>query len=215
MKLYLTLTVLMFFSCQNSKQEKVKVPTTQKESFSVESAQKKEAEFLDSTYKCENAKFSSVLEEIPNRDSNAFKLTITSKENKNKFTKILDTRPGMSKINYCNDLYTVVSFPCGGPCYSQVFIFTDKNRPIEQYAYSQEVKNNSTIIGHIKDEEFEKLIIHNFLNSKELTVDISDMSYWNSGQLDSMVIKNDNLILYYQSKNEKQKTRSVNLKSIL
>lgn len=203
----------MTLSCQNSKREKV--APIHKEKILITSTQKEDEKYLDSIYNCENDKFSSTLEEIPNQESNAYKITITSKHSNDKFSKLLDIRPRMSKINYCNELYTVVGFPCGGPCYSQVFIFTDKNRPNEQYAYSQEVKNDPTIIGHIKDEKFEKLIIHNFSNSKELTVDISDMSWWNAGQVDSMVVKNDNLILYYQLENKTQKAKKVYLKPIL
>lgn len=143
------------------------------------------------------------------------KITISSKDGKTKFTKILDTRPEMSQIHYCNDLYTVVGFPCGGPCYSRVFVFTDKSRAVEQYDYPQEVKNSINIIGHIKDEKFENLIIHNFLNSKELVVHLPDSNPWNYGQMDSMSVKNDKLILYYQSKSSKSIAKSVNLKSIL
>jgi hypothetical protein len=171
--------------------------------------------YLDSVYKCESNDFISKLEEIPNRKSNAYKITIASKKGKNKITKILDTRPRMSHINYCNELYTVVGFPCGGPSYSQVFIFTDKNRPIEQYNYSQKVKNNQNIIAHINNEEFEKLIIHNLLNSKELIVDISDSNMWNYGQMDSMIVKRNNLILYYVTDKKKNKIKTIDLKTIL
>lgn len=205
----------MLLSCQNPKQEKVKTQSVKKEKLSDKSIWKRDVKYIDSIYNCENDKFSSSLEEIPNTDYNAYKITITSKENKNKFSKLLDIRPGMSNIAYCNDLYTVVGFPCGGPCYSQVFVFTDKNRPIEQYTYSQEIKNNPNIIGHIKDEKFEKLIIHNFLNSKELSIDISDMNYWYAGQVDSMVTKKDDLILYYKLDTEKQIAKKVSIKSIL
>jgi hypothetical protein len=109
----------------------------------------------------------------------------------------------------------VVGFPCGGPCYSQVFIFTDNKRPIEQYNYSQKIKNNQNIIAHIKNEQFEKLIIHNFFNSKELIVDISDSNLWNYGQMDSMLVKKNNLILYYKSVKKTSKSKTIDLKSIL
>ncbi|VXC33812.1 hypothetical protein FLAVO9AF_840018 [Flavobacterium sp. 9AF] len=171
--------------------------------------------YLDSVFKCENNKFISELEEIPNRNSNAYKITITSKNGQNKITKLLDTPPRMSHINYCNELYTVVGFPCGGPCYSRVFIFTDKNRPNEQYSYSQKIENNQNIIAYIKDEVFEKLIIHNFLNSKELIVDISDSNMWNYGQMDSILVKKNNLILYYECDNKKNKIKTIDLKTIL
>ncbi|MDI1255964.1 MAG: hypothetical protein PSV16_07665 [Flavobacterium sp.] len=220
MKIYFSLFLLLFLSCQNdSKQRKKNILPSKKQDssvgFSKKNYIKSDEKFLDSIYNCENSNFTSVLEEIPNRSSNAYKITITSKKGEKKITKILDTRPTMSQINYCNDLYTVVGFPCGGPCYSQVFIFTDKNRPVEQYDYAQEVKNNQNIIAHIKNEEFEKLIIHNFLNSKELIVDIPDSNFWNYGQMDSMLVRKDNLVLYYVSVKKKNKTKTINLKTIL
>ena len=219
-KISLLFFFLIFSSCQNnSKQKKKNVLTSKKQIDSVKLPETdniiSDKKYLDSVYKCENNKFISELEEIPNRDSNAYKITITSKKGKNKITKILDTRPRMSHINYCNELYTVVGFPCGGPCYSQVFIFTDKNRPIEQYTYSQKVENNQNIIAYINDEVFEKLIIHNFLNSKELIVDISDSNMWNYGQMDSMLVKKNNLILYYESDKKKNKIKTIDLKTIL
>ena len=177
--------------------------------------QKTNLQHLDEDYTCESALFSSLLEEIPNQDSNAYKITITSKENNISFSKLLDTRPQGSHINYCNDLYTVVGFPCGGPCYSRVFVFTDKNRHIEQYSYAQEVKNNTSIIAYIKDEAFENLIIHNFLNDKELFIDISDMNYWVYGQADSLIFQNENLLLHYASIDNEFVTKEVSLKSIL
>lgn len=215
MRTYLIFIALLFLRCGDSKKmesthEIKKIPTkTAKRNIDSE------AKLLDSTYRCENDNFISVLEEVPNTESNAYKLTIFSKHSNDTIIKILDTRPQMSKINYCNEFYTVVGFPCGGPCYSRVFIFTDKNRPTEQYTYPQETKNNANIIAHIEDEEFENLIIHNFSTSKELTVNISDSNPWNYGQMDSMIVEKDNLILYYQSKGEKQITKKVNLKTIL
>ena len=220
MKLYFAILIITFLSCQkDSKQDKSNESTSRKDNISSEKPNannfEREKEFLDSIYNCENSKFISVLEEIPNQNSDAYKLTITSKNGNGKFTKILDTPPHMSQIHYCNDLYTEVGFPCGGPCYSRVFVFTDKNRPIEQYTYAQKVKNNSNFIAHIKDEEFEKLIIHNFLNSKELIVDISDAILLNYGQMDSLLIRKDNLVLYYESNKNKSIVKKVNLKKIL
>ena len=215
MRTYLIFIALLFLSCRNSK----KMESTQEiKEFPTKVAKRNidsESQLLDSTYRCENDKFISVLEEVPNTESNAYKLTIFSKQSNDTIIKILDTRPQMSKINYCNEFYTVVGFPCGGPCYSRVFVFTDKNRPSEQYTYPQETKNNANIIAHIENEEFENLIIHNFSTSKELTVNISDSNPWNYGQMDSMIVERDNLILYYQSKGEKLITKKVNLKTIL
>ena len=217
MKISLLLFFLILFSCQNNSKQKTNIVLVPKNK--VNSVKLSETnntilnkKKLDSSNYCENNKYISVLQEIPNQKSNAYKITITSKNGKEKITKILDVRPCMSQINYCNNLYTVVGFPCGGPCYSQVFIFTVKDRPIEQYNYSQKVKNNQNIIAHINNEEFEKLIIHNFLNNKELIINISDSNMSNYGQMDSMIVKKDRLILHYLSINNKNKIKIIDLK---
>lgn len=209
MKIYFTFLLLLLLSCQKDSKQATMASVLRKGSSATDSVKQ------NSRYHCESSKFISVLEEIPNRDSDAYKLTITPKNGKSKIVKVLDIRPAMSQIHYCNDLYTEVGFACGGPCYSRVFIFTDKDRPNEQYVYSQKVKNNPNVIAHIKDEEFEKLIIHNFLNSKELIVDISDANFLNHGQMDSLLITKDNLVLYYLSDKNKNITKRINLKAIL
>jgi len=220
MKIYFIFLILLFLSCQkNTNRNKNNISTSKNENGLKKTSKvvniAREKEFLDSIYNCENNEYISVLEEIPNRNSNAYKLTIISKKVKSKFTKILDTRPKMSQIDECNDLYTEVGFPCGGPCYSRVFVFTDKNRPIEQYDYVQEVKNNPKIIAHIKNEKFEKLIMHNFSNNKELTIDISNANFFNYGQMDSLIIKKNILFLYYISNQKKNIVKRINLKTIL
>lgn len=220
MKKYFIFFLFIFLGCQkDSNNEKSNLQTSRKEKSLKESSKTNkfeiDNEYLESIYNCENNEFISVLEEIPNRNSDAYKLTIKSKKGNSKFTKIINTQPEMSQIHGCNNLYTEVGFPCGGPCYSRVFVFTDKNRPIEQYFYVQKVKNNSNFIAHIKNEEFEKLIIHNFTNSKELSVNISDAILLNYGQMDSLIFAKDNLVLYYVSNKNKSIIKKINLKTIL
>ncbi len=41
------------------------------------------------------------------------------------------------------------------------------------------------------------------------------MNYWNAGQVDSRMVKNDNLMLYYQLENENQIVKKIYLKPIL
>jgi hypothetical protein len=117
-------------------------------------------------------------------------------------------------INYCEKDYVVVGFACGGPCYSQVFIFTD-NRENKQFDYGQRISNNSNIIAHIKDEEFEKLIIHNFKNGKELIVNNSDIDWMYYGQMDTLYLLGSTLKLEYQTENKQTKKKSVSLKQIM
>jgi hypothetical protein len=218
MKIYLLFLVLGVFGCQSNTEEVVteknNSPELMKKSLDSINIDEDEKRFRDSLYNRESENFISKLEEIPGRDSNAYKLTISSKDGKIKFTKILNTRPQRSMINYCTDMYTVVGYSCGGPCYTQFLVFTDQSRPTEQYSYGQRVSEHPNIIGHIKDEGFEKLFVRNLSNSKELTIDISDGHLINYGHMDTMYIVKNNLIIIYPS-NKKQKKKIVNIESIL
>lgn len=215
MRIFLLIFTLLTLSCKNSKEEKPIQKINEVSNKTSSRNNKSEKKTSDSDYSCENNNFISTLEEIPNTETNAYKITIHSKTTNDSIVKLLDTRPKMSRISYCNELYTVVGFSCGGPCYSRVFIFTEKNRENEQYSYTQTIKNNPNIIAHIKDENFDRLIIHNFLNNKELAVNISNSNPWNYGQMDSIIEKKENLMLYYQSKKGKQIIKKVNLKNLL
>lgn len=174
-----------------------------------------EKRFRDSLYNRESDNYISKLEEIPDIDSNAYRLTISSKNSEKHFSKILNTRPKASLINYCNDYYTVVGFSCGGPCYSQVFIFTDERRPIEQYDYTQSVTGYPNIIAHTKNEEFEKLIVHNFDNDKEIVVDNPDINFMNYGQMDTMYIIGKELRIEYRTEKDKTRKKTISLQKIL
>lgn len=218
MKKYLTILIVLLIGCQIKSVDKTKSnPETSikdLKSKELEKLEESEQRFRDSLYNRESDNYISKLEELPNKDSNAYKLTISSKNGKKAFTKILNTRPGGSMINYCTDLYTVVGFSCGGPCYTQIFVFTDKNRPIEQYSYAQRVIDYPNIIAHIKNEEFEKLFVRNFNNGKELKIDISDGHLINYGHMDTMYILKNDLVVIYPS-NKKQKKKIINIESIL
>ncbi len=221
MKIYLLFLVLGIFGCQSNTEEVVteknNSPELLNKSLDSINTDEDEKRFRDSLYNRESENFISKLEEIPCRDSNAYKLTIAPKNGKIKFEKILNTRPQRSMINYCTDLYTAVGFSCGGPCYTQVFVFTDQNRPSEQYSYGQRVNGYPNIIAHIREEEdeyFEKLYVRNLHNGKELKVDISDGHFINYGHMDKIYIINNDLIIIYPS-NKRQKKKMVNIESIL
>jgi hypothetical protein len=163
---------------------------------------------------CSNEHFIAILQQKRNLLNNTFVLTIKSKDGLKKKVHVLNVRPNKSQIDYCTDDYVVIGFPCGGPCYSQIIVFNRENRPIEQYSYVQRVYNNANIIAYIKNEEFEKLIIHNFANGKELEVDISDNILINYGQMDTLYMIKDKLALQYNSKDKKSIKKIVDLKSI-
>ncbi len=221
MNVKIVFIISILLGCQSNPETNEKVIPNSLENYnkSEELRKKNESEKLyrDSIYCRESDNFISKLKEIPNKDSNAYELTITSKNGRIKFTKILNTRPKRSMINFCTDMYTVVGFSCGGPCYTQVFVFTDQNRPLEQYSYGQRVNGHPNIIAHIKEEEdyyFENLYIRNLSNGKEVKVDISDSPLINYGHMDTIYIVKNDLVIIYPS-NKKQKKKMVNIKSIL
>lgn len=164
---------------------------------------------------CDSDSFVSILEENQNLKEDAFVLAIKSKDGSTKKVVALDVPPSLSHIEYCTEDYVVVDFACGGPCYSQVFIFTKEDRPNEQFSYPQRVYSHPNIIVHIEKEEFENLIIHNFDNGKDLTVFIKDSDPLNCGHLDTLFIKKNKIIMEYTSANNTSKKRIVDLKSIL
>lgn len=215
---YIGIIVLLFLGCQNKKPNDINETVLNDNTVDVSTDSliiESDKVFLDSLYTCKCDQFISKLEEIPNKDSNAYRITIKSKDGTWKKSKLINTRPEMSRISYCNEYYTVVSFACGGPCHSELFVFTTEDKLDKQYAYTQIVKNNPNIIGYIKNEEFEKLILHNFKNNKEMTVDIPESDFYNYGQMDSMIIKNGNIILHYSTETEMHETKTINIKPLL
>lgn len=215
---YLASVLLLFFVHQYRNMIDIN-KTTESDIFRSEPTNslliERDQAFLDSLYTCECEQFISKLEEIPYKDSNAYRITISSADGAWEKSKLINTRPEMSRITFCNELYTTVSFACGGPCHSELFVFTEQDRSDEQYGYSQIVKNSPDIISYIRNEEFEKLILHNFMNSKEMTVNISEAGFYNYGQMDSMILENSNVILYYSTETEKHGTKTVNIRPIL
>lgn len=204
----LTLTILfLFIACSSNikSEKKIDVDITNREQSNDSIV------FIN---QCSNDYFTAILQEKPNLDSNAFVLTIESKDGLKKKVHILNVRPNKSQINYCTIDYIVIGFPCGGHCYSQVFVFNIENRPTEQYCYVQRVYNNANIIAYIKNEEFEKLLVHNFENGKELEVDISDNILINYRLMDTLYMIKDKLVLKYTSKDKKTIKKIVDLKSI-
>lgn len=219
MKLYRVLLVLILIICQE-KSEKNSIDQSNSSNNEIKSSELEktndaEKRFRDSLYNRESDNYISLLEEIPDRDSNAYKLTISSKKGNKRISKILNTRPRASMINYCTDLYTVVGFSCGGPCYSQVFVFTDDKRPPEQYDYAQRINGYPNIITHIEDEAFEKLVVHNFDNGKELIVENPDLLWSSYGHPDTMYIVGTDLKMTYQTVNHTTKTKAISLKKIV
>lgn len=219
MKIYISLLVLILISCQSNSEDKTVNHSTSSiqviQSNDFEKIDEDEKRFRDSLYNRMSNCYISKLEEIPDRDSNAYKLTISLKNGEKQFSKILNTRPKASLINYCNDLYTVVGFSCGGPCYSQVFVFTDENKPTKQFDYAQSVTGNPNYIAHIKEEEFEKLIVHNFDNGKELIIINTDINWMSYGQMDTLYIEGKDLKIEYQTQNNSIRKKSISLQQII
>jgi hypothetical protein len=218
-------SVLNFTSCQNTSTDERQGPLNK--TYTLKTLIKNSDLHLEHSIRstlyvldqqvCESDNYVSILEGIKDKTSNyAYKMTIISKKNGVKVTKIINPQPKQSTISYCTDSSAVVGFSCGGPCYNRTFIFIDKNKPNEQYLYQQEIKNNLDLIAHVREEDnYEKLIIHNFKNNKELVVDISEQSFYIYGRMDSIIYNNGHIFLHYYSKEKKKKTKKVNLKAIM
>jgi hypothetical protein len=211
---------LLISSCRETIQDTTTLPTETsvstlfrqlRDSMEYQIAEKN---FQDSLYNRESAHFISKLEEIPNKDSNANKLTIASRDGKKHIKKILNTRPQMSRISYCNDLYTVVGFPCGGPCYTEVFVLTDGSKT-KQFQYSQRISNKPYLIAHIVEEDFQTLRIHNLKNDKELSIDISDCFHLNYNQMDTLYVWQNKLYIEYPNTTYKPIKKAVPISALL
>ena len=219
MRKCLIIFIGLLIGCQSKSDDKtesiLKSSMKDVKSKKLEKLNEDEKRFYDSLYTRESTNYISKIEEIPNRENDAYRITIKSKNGSWKRTKIINTRPQMSRIRHCSDLFTVVSFPCGGPCHSEVFVFTNKTRPDEQYDYVELVKNKSTIITHFRNEEFENLIVRNLENNKEMTVDVSKNDFIGFEFIDSIILDKNILNIHYTSENEEQKIKTTNIKSIL
>jgi len=205
------LVLLVLSSCSNKENFKVadEACLNKKE---TAKAQKDSIVFVND---CNSDSFVSILEENNKLKDDAFVLTIKSKDGLIKKVDTLDVRPSMSHIDYCTEDYVAVGFACGGPCYSQVFVFTKEERPNEQFSYSQRVYSHPNIIAHIENEEFENLIIHNLDNGKDLRVFIKDSYLLNYGRMDTLFMKKNKIVIEYTSVHNKSKRKIVDLESIL
>jgi hypothetical protein len=219
MKVFIIIFTLGIFGCQSNTGDLLTENNNPSElenrSLDSSNIDEDEKRFRDSLYNRESENFISKLEEIPGRDSNAYKLTISSKKGNNSFFKVLNTRPMASLINECNDLYTVVGFSCGGPCTSKIFVFTDKERPIEQYSYAHVINEKPNIIIYTKEEEFQNLIIHNLNNGKEIMVHNRDIQWQTYGQMNKFNITNNKLEIEYTTVNETTRKKTIYLQKIL
>ena len=173
------------------------------------------ADRYDFSSSCNNAVYSSKLAENKSLDKNAFILSIETLDGKLIRKDTLDLPLGLAAIRTCTDDYTLIRFSCGGSCYTEVFLFTKEDRPNEYFSFSQQVKDKPNLITHIRNEEFETLIIYNFDTKKELKVDISDASKMNYGIMESLNVENNNLILHYFSNANQLTKKTVNIKAIL
>lgn len=173
------------------------------------------ADRYDFTSSCNNTVYLSRLAENKSLDSNAFILSIESLDGKLVRKDTMDLPLGLAAIRTCTDDYTLISFACGGPCYTEVFVFIKQDRPNEYFSYSQRVEGNSNLIAHIRNEEFETLIVRNFDTKKELKVDISDAAELTYGVMESLHVEKNNLVVYYYSNTNKLTKKTVKLNAIL
>ncbi|MFA7272640.1 MAG: hypothetical protein WC044_02165 [Crocinitomicaceae bacterium] len=163
---------------------------------------------------CDDSNYSAVLEEDKTKGNDSCIIRINQVGKAIDKSEILNVPADRSSINYCEKDYVVVGFACGGPCYSQVFVFTD-GREKKQFDYGQKVSNNPNLIAHLRNEEFEKLIIHNFKNGKELIIQNPDINWMQYGQMDTIYTTGNDLKLEYQTENKQTKKKSISLIDII
>ncbi|MCB0515518.1 MAG: hypothetical protein KDD49_05585 [Bacteroidetes bacterium] len=164
---------------------------------------------------CVSTFYQSTLEEYIIFDLNAFKLAVT-KNNTNRIYS-LDLPPDRTNIETCNNDYIALSSACGMSCTGKDFIFMNGNRPNEGYMYCQIVDNNSNIITHHVNEEFEVIFIRNLLNSKEIKANIGpceSMKSYPCG-IKKLLTKKDSLLITFDAPAAKPRVKEINIKEIL
>lgn len=169
---------------------------------------------------CSTVSYRSVLEENTSLHTDAYTLTITHQASKRTAVHTLDLPPGRANIHQCNETQTVIGYPCGGPCYALMVVFSKENRPVERYFYAQPIGSAPHLLAHIANEQFDSLIVHNFRNSKEMKIDIADGLGFNYGHMDTLYLKKNELCLEYHfrkpGQESEQKVRKIaNLSGIL
>ncbi|MDD2982496.1 MAG: hypothetical protein PHQ74_03830 [Crocinitomicaceae bacterium] len=209
--IFLLIISIYFVGCQNSnssdsknyEQPKTDEPSAEKMHGIVP---------LDS---CDTPFHASFLEGYANSRYDTCFLTIKSLENE--LIKKVDLRlpADRTSIKNCDKEYVVLGFSCGGPCYSRLFVFTD-DRENQNFAFAQNISNNSNLIAHIKNEDFDHLYVFNLKNQKEVKIDISDNDLEvNYGQMDKLYRMKTNLVIEYQTVEKKRRRQVISLKSIL
>ena len=209
----ITFSLLALFSCEESKE---RLPKVEKQEPQLEIKDNHTAP-ATTVFLIDDCEFPyiSLLERDIAKGNDSCILKIQSKERQINRVEVLNIPVDKSSIVHCKDEYVSVAFACGGPCHSHIFVFIDEKRPNEQYAYVQYIDNYPNIIAHVENEEFEKLIVRNLENGKELFVENSDINIMDFGKMDTMYINRDGLNLEYQTKDEKTKKKVVSLSEIL
>lgn len=203
-------------SSENNKSE-IEVDTTVNNFDITENSINNELdEKLLSIGECINNSYKAILKERINADSNAFVLIIKFK---NEYIRVdtLDLRPSLTSIKNCANNYVLLESACGGPCYCGTFVFINSTRPAENYMYFHVSSSNEHIITHIENEEFENLKVHNLENGKEMSVNLGDCVDLNNYpcEIFDIQVKNNTLILTYDSSSENPKKKLVNISTIL
>lgn len=167
---------------------------------------------------CLQSTYHARLLETHGVDSNAFTLEIDFYDQVKSSKRMLDLPSGRSKIMDCNEDFVIIGFACGGPCYADVFISLEGDKPDKTYGYSNRMLLDSHILAYIEGEEFDKQIIRNLESEAEIIVDISKcVDAWNSPCLiDTMYFTNKNtLLLDYKSPREEKITYHVEVEDLL
>lgn len=161
---------------------------------------------------CTSGDVRIVLEENQSRTTNTFLLTVKEKDGTIRKKMPLDARNQMSKLVYCTEDYAVVEFSCGGPCYAQIFVFLNENRPNEEYSFAQPIDGDDHLIAYIENEVFDTLVIRDLRNGVEERIDISDRMELYYERIDTLYVDRRDFVLRYLTKNNTLRTQRRTIK---
>jgi hypothetical protein len=209
---FLFFVPFLFMGCQDKSDQK-SMPSLQSVDEKTKSTPSQRTRFLIDH--CES-KLMVELEEDVTKGKDSCVLRIRTLNRKLIKLETVNVPVDRSSITNCEEDYVVVGSSCGGPCYSRLFVFTDK-RKNRRFDYGNIVSNNPNLVTYIKNEDFDKLYVHNLSNSKEMAVEIDNyqqnpLIY---GHLDTIYLTKNILNINYSIEKESNKKKIVNLEKIL
>lgn len=163
---------------------------------------------------CDNADYTAVLEEDKRLGMDSCIVRINPIGESTSKSEIIQIPADKSSIVDCTNEYIVIRSSCGGPCYTLTFVFTD-NRNKKQFDFAQRISNNVSLIGYFRNEEFEKLILHNLKTGKEQIVSTPNPKAMNFGKMETMLIQGNQLFIEYTTETNEVIKKVIEIQGVL